>query len=82
MRGAAVDAAGELRRGGLHDGGVVVAEQQRAMATEVVDVFVAVHVPLVCSHCAVHAGRVRLQIPGHVRDAAGQHCAYLTIELR
>ena len=60
---------------GLDHGGMAVAEEQGAVPHPVVDVLVAVHVPLVGALGALHVDRERGQVPAVVGDAARDHAA-------
>ena len=72
MRCAVVRPALELPGDGLLDGRVVVAQQQRAVAEDVIDEAVAVDVPFVRALRALDVDRERLEVADVVRDAIGQ----------
>ena len=75
--GAPVRAARHLPLDGLDHGGVAVAQQQRAVAAEVVDVLVAVDVPLAGARRAGGIDRIGQQRAAVVGEAGGQHLAGL-----
>ncbi len=75
VRGAEVRAAVERRADRVHHLRAVVAEQQRAVAADVVDVLVAVDVPLARPARAVDVDRPRGEGAGVVRDAGGEDVA-------
>ena len=62
--------------------GMLVTKQQRTVAAVVVDVFVAVNIPFVRAQRVVTVDSVRRHAPRIVHDAARQHAARFTIELR
>ena len=72
VRGSVVRAARQLGHHSLDHGRVAVAEQQRAMASDVVDVLISVHVPLARSGRARHEWRVRLEVAAYMGDAVGE----------
>ena len=65
----------------LHDRGMAMTEQQRAVATEVVDILVAVDVPLARPGSAGRVDRVRQQGAAVVRQPRGDHLAGPCVEL-
>ena len=75
VRGAPVRAERHLPLNGLDDGGMPVAQQQRAMAAEIVDVLVAVDVPLARARRAGGIDRIGQQRAAVVRQAGRQHLA-------
>ena len=51
---------------------MIVAEDQRAVSAEIIDVLVAVHVPFARARGPLDINRVRLQIAADMRDAIRQ----------
>ena len=81
VRGAPVRAERHLPLDGLDDGGMPVAQQQRAMAAEIVDVLVAVDVPLARARRAGGIDRIGQQRAAVVRQSGRQHFSRLLIKL-
>jgi hypothetical protein len=67
----------ELRVRGFDDLGMVVAEQQRTVAAEIVDILVAVDIPFARSLRPVDIEAIRIETPGIVRQAAREDIAGL-----
>jgi len=80
--GGKVHALLQLRLRGGDDLRVLVAEQQRAVAAVVVDVFVAVEIPFAGAERVVAVDAVGPQPAGVVDDAARQHLYGLAVALR
>lgn len=74
-------AACHLALHGLHDGGVRVAEQQRSVAAQIVNVLIAIFVPLAGALGVDEEDRERCGVPCFVRHAVGQQCLPLLIQL-
>src|SRR5262249_46539285 len=72
---AQMRAARRLLLNGAHDGRMTVTEEERAVPHPIVDVFVAVHVPLERALRAIHVDREWPEMPAVVRDAAGNDTA-------
>ena len=81
VRGAPVRAELHLALDRLHHGGMAVTQQQRAMAAEVVDVLVAVDVPLAGAGGPRGIDRIRQQRAAVVRQAGGDHLPRPLVEL-
>ena len=75
MAGAVMGAAVELGVHGLQHRRVVVPQQQRAMAAEIVDVLIAVDVPFQRALGPRHIERVRIQLACVMGDPARQQVA-------
>src|SRR5262244_488209 len=73
-------AAGRLLLDGAHDGRMTVTEEERPVPHPVVDVFVAVHVPLERALRAFHVDREWPKMPAVVRDAARNDTARTLVE--
>src|SRR5262245_23514841 len=71
VRGAEVRAEPDLDTDGLDHGRMAVAEEEGAVAHPVIDVLVAVDVPLVAPSRALDVDRKRQLMPDVVGDAAG-----------
>ena len=69
---AQVGAALYLTRNGFGDGGMRMAQQQRPVARDVVDVFIAVHVPLARPFAVGHKQRKGRGVARIVGHAAGE----------
>jgi len=67
---------------GLDDGGMRMAEQHRAVTTEVIHVLVAIDVPFARPHGTRDVNRIRVEVARIVRDAARQHLACPFVEGR
>src|SRR5258708_35276456 len=72
MAGGELGGAIELRMPRFHEEGVVVAEQKGAVAAEIVDVAVAVDVPLRRAEGAGDVERIGIEMPAVMRVAARQ----------
>ena len=70
-----VEALHELVLYGLQDVRMVVAEQEPTVPACVVDVLVAIHVPLAGTGCARDVDPVGLDVAGVVGDATGKQAA-------
>src|SRR6266446_3451198 len=80
VRGAEVRPARHLPLDRLDDGRIAVPEEQGAMAHPVVDVLVAVHVPLAHAGRAVDVDGERREMADVVRDPAGDHFARAIVQ--
>ena len=81
VRGAPMRAELHLALDRLHHGRMAMAEQQRAVAAEVVDVFVAVDVPLAGARCSGGVDRIGHERTAVVRQAGGDHLAGARVKL-
>ena len=82
MAGAEMRAALECALDGGADLGMVVAEQQRAVAAVIVDVAVAIDVPFVSALAPLDVDAVGLEMAAVMRDAAREQVAGLGGECR
>ena len=64
-------AARQLFADGFENSGVTVTENQGAMATGVIHVFIAIHIPLATALSMRDVDSVGLDVTHIVRDAAG-----------
>ena len=81
MVGAEMRAARRRIRDRAHHHRMVVPEQQRAMAAEIIDVFVAIDVPFARPGGALDVNSVRVQVPPVMRDPARQQRRRLARQL-
>ena len=72
VTGAVVGAVADLRGHGIEDGGMIVAQNQRAVAAEVVHIFVSIDVPLMRPRSPIYINWMRFHVPPDVGNTVGQ----------
>ena len=80
VTGAEVRTPVQRRAQGRHHCRMVVAQYQRTVAAEVIDVFVAIHVPLQRAQRALHIDRIWIEMPAIMGQAAWHQPARLCRE--